>query len=119
MIRKYLVTIKRNKVDFTSIELLMNMYNWVRSKGFYFFPEMGIEMDSLNRLHLHACMSADKVPYFKRYQYKGWIIHFQEINDTIEDLENVIRYIKKHSNKLYQSQMEIMSYAHYYNMFTN
>ncbi len=111
---KYLVTLKRNAVEFTSIVELENMYKRLFRRKTTLIQ--GIELDSIHRLHLHSLIDSKKVPYYKNYMVKGWHVYMEHIAE--ESVGVVIRYITKHSNKHYQEHMEISSYASYNYMFT-
>lgn len=109
----YLVTIKRNAIEFTSKrDLIIKMKLMFRRVTITHYC---VELDSLRRLHLHAIVQFNKKPYYKRYMDVGWHIYFCEIDKETEDV--VIRYISKHQNDNYQNEMEILSYAQYHYMF--
>ncbi len=109
----YLVTIKKNVLDFTSLCEIKEMYKRL-FKGDLTITQ-GVELDSLQRLHLHSLVHYKRVPYYKTYMAKGWHIFFERISEGTEDV--AARYIHKHSNPIYQEQMEITSYANYNYMF--
>ncbi len=106
---KYLVTLKRNCINFTSKLELNTMYNSLFRRVLTLCK--CTELDSLQRLHTHSVIEVKKVPYFKRYMRHGWRVHFKRIRDS--EGEHVIHYVNKNSNPEYQNEMEIISFAHY------
>ncbi len=112
---KYLITLKRNAIGFTSIEDLKKQYKLLF--GRFTTQYACIELDSLRRLHVHAIISVKRTPYFKRFLVNGWHVYFNKIEKESES--TVIRYVKKHQNKYYQMEMEILSYAHYHYLFVD
>ncbi len=113
--KKYFVTMKRNAIGYTSIKDLEIQFNKLFNQ--YPIQCQGIELDSLQRLHLHAIIHFKKTPYFKHYTIHGWHVYFIELAEEAE--EHVVRYINKHSDPMYQTQMEFKSYSHYNNLFTD
>lgn len=113
----WLVTIKRNAMEFTSIKdigrVLFNLKENMTNVGAEWSDNVGYELDSRSRLHLHTYISASRRIYFPRYALKGWSIHFKEVNkDAIPD---VISYILKGvQHPAYLEQLELESY--YYNL---
>ncbi len=110
---KYLVTLKRNHIDFTSKQELNNMYNCLFKRVLTLCK--CTELDSRQRLHTHSMIEVKKVPYFKRYMRHGWRVHFKKINKGEELIVN--NYINKNNYPEYQNEMQIISYAHYNYMF--
>ncbi len=113
----YLVTIKRNKIDFTSAKSIYHTYNGIVKKGGSWSSNKMLELDSRHRLHMHTVVMFNRVPYFKRFQKKGWTIHFKRIdNDTID---HIWKYIYKNNKNEYDVvESEIRSYYHYNCGFT-
>ncbi len=107
----YFVTLKCNKIGYTSIEQLYNKLRETMNKtnNMEWSDHVVYELDSLKRLHLHTYVSCTKKPYFKKLQIKGWTVHFSQCGET--DVPKVIRYMCKHKqNKDSLFQMEIESY---------
>jgi len=70
---------------------------------------ISIELDSLQRLHLHAIMYTQREPYYKSVQEKGWTIHFQR-GDAIL----IWNYINKYDQSTpAKDERENLSYYHY------
>ncbi len=109
----YLVTIKRNAIDFTSIWELKMMLKLIFRR--VTIQCSCIELDSIRRLHLHALIDFKRTPYYKKYMRKGWHIYLNRVD--MESIDTVIRYINKNNNKNYINEKEILSYSNYYNMF--
>jgi len=109
----YLITIKRNAIDFTSINELKKQHNRLFRR--FSTLHMCVELDSLKRLHLHSITEFKRTPYFKRYMVSGWYIYLNKIDQL--SMYNTIVYIYKNSNEYYQREMELTSYANYTNMF--
>jgi len=110
----YMITLKRNAIDYTSIDDLKHKYRILFAK----VPTQCycIELDSRKRLHLHSLVKFKKTPYYKKYQTEGWTVYFSKVSITI--LQSVVEYINKNKRVDYQHGMEIISYSHYQNMFT-
>lgn len=112
----YLVTIKRNAMDFTSMDDLKQMYHSVKDSMKNVSAEwssfVGYELDSRRRLHLHTYISTKRKLYFPKYGRAGWTIHFKEVpEDAVAD---VIRYISKcNQNKYYLENLEVVSQLYY------
>ncbi len=109
----FFVTIKNNSFVFTSIADLESMY---LSK----FSEVStlsfaIELDSVNRLHIHAIIQLDKTPKFTNFRHKGWSIHMCPLE--LSDLKRTDKYIHKNQKDNYIHEMEWISRADYNYMF--
>ncbi len=109
----YLITLKRNAVEFTAKRTLEDKYKDLFSDNSLC---SSCELDSRYRLHLHGLVIFVGTPYYKRYQRAGWHVHFKYVL-TEDDLPHVINYIYKNNNKSYQNEMEIISYSKYNYMF--
>lgn len=114
----YLVTIKRNALGYTKMDYLnqqyyrlVKMYNRMEWSS-----EIGYELDSLNRLHLHTIVHTDRQPT-GRYGRTGWHIHFQPFNR--EDYERVCDYIHKDRKKYFEDPMQVESANIIYNTDIN
>lgn len=101
----FLVTIKRNAVEFTPRKWLSAQLQRVvtKTKGEWGF--IAFELDGLSRLHLHTVVKLDNRPYLKGLSRKGWHIHFAEFPK--EDIVRVLSYLHKvNQNPYYLDQLE-------------
>lgn len=108
----YLVTMKRMNMGFTSREEILTKYKAVVRKGGEWSDTKCIELDSLNRLHLHTIVCFVKKPYFQKYQGNKWHINFTIIDE--DSYDNVIRYCLKNSKNVNdEEQAEWISYYNF------
>lgn len=111
----YLVTIKRNAIEFTYIEWLKDQLNSLKKsiKGADWSDNIAIELDSLNRLHLHTVVVSPKQLYYNKYRRKGWHIHFAPFLKS--DIDIVYKYLNKSTNEYDgdKLQKEVASYIHH------
>ncbi len=109
----YLITIKRNAMEFTSIQDIRDMSK--KLFKYQIIPCYCMELDTRQRLHQHSLVQYETTLYYKKYQVNGWTVHFRKL--TMTTLDHVVNYINKNNNKIYQHCMEWISYAHYNYMF--
>lgn len=111
----YLVTIKRNVLGYTKMDYInQQYYRLKRLSSFEWSDQIGYELDSLNRLHLHTICSG--VPK-GRYGRTGWHIHFQPFEE--KDYERVCDYIHKDRKKFYEDPLQIETANQIYNTDIN
>lgn len=109
----YILTIKNNTHEYTSIASLMSAYSLLYDS----LPRTAeasdlrsIELDSLNRLHLHNIITFQKTPYLKRIiqsvkkVYKTFQVHFQEI--PLKDYSRAFNYVRKEPRSKYYLEQE-------------
>lgn len=103
----YILTIKNNTkpCDKYGID---KIYNNISQKS-NFNSNFTYENDSHMKLHAHAIVGFNKVPYFKKYQTKGYHVHFKEFPE--EDINKVRRYLLKEEDGLLSNY-----YYHNYSM---
>ena len=110
----YLVTIKRNALEFTRKCWLDAQYtNLVkRIRGeVEWSDQVSYELDSLNRLHLHTIVTSKSPIFYKKYVRKGWHIHFQPFER--KDMSRVYEYIMKHNQDKHRiEQLEDESFIY-------
>ncbi len=111
----YLITIKNNAMKFTSLLELEKVYRAliesITSASVQWSANVGYELDSRSRLHLHTYISTSRQLYFPKYQKHGWTIHFKLIPKNA--IPDIIRYIIKgcqHPAYLQQLETESMIY---------
>lgn len=111
--RLYIVTIRRNVVEFLSLSELNAMFEEVKDKlrryGTEWSSFIGYELDKRNVLHLHTYCSCISAPWYP--PTKGWNVQLKEFPH--EDSPKVIRYITKEGcNKVAIQQRELDSYIY-------
>lgn len=117
MVKHYLVTVKNNSNVFTSVEELRealyfaNLNNTPIKSDF-----VGIELDQLNRLHIHTLLTTQnnisckgQAKKWKELFHGGWHINYTAV--TQKTLPTVIGYItKEHCSHI---DLEQISYEHF------
>lgn len=119
MVFYYLVTIKNNSHQYTSLWDLTDALVHVRRlhKTSDWSCVVKYELDSLNRLHLHTVMQCTKRPYFKRIidslkrKFPTYSVDFREF--PLEDGNKVYRYITKEPRSRFELEQD--SLIHFMN----
>lgn len=111
---RYLVTIKCNKVSYTSrdqIDLVFDLVKRRLPKGY----ELGMsayELDSLKRWHFHIIVNMEREPFYKLFQVRGWSIHFQPF-DRCDEFK-VRSYLDKiPQGCVYLDQLDVESFYYH------
>lgn len=91
----FMVTIKRNAVDYTSAHEIISKYNEVvkKTKRADWCADAWLETDRMKRIHLHTWVKTHKKPNYREFTSAGWTIHFDQFSS--DDLINVMTYCGK------------------------
>ena len=106
----YMVTIKRNAVEFTKIAWLDMQLSRLRKliPNAEWSDNVSYELDSLHRLHIHTIVTSIRDIKYKQFMRKGWHIHFSPFKR--QDYGNILNYINKHNQNKYRvEQLEVES----------
>lgn len=130
MVKKYLLTIKNNRKQFTAYEDLMTEYLRVKEitlKGTEaeWHSYLAIELDSLCRLHMHALIQTPNniscKMRTKSFNHDGWHLNLKPVLKGTEN--QVFNYIEKEHTD--PSHLEQESYEYWiqrrlerYNLFS-
>lgn len=110
----YICTIKRNALEHTKrLWLDVQLQRVIKAlDNVEWSDDVALELDSKDRLHLHAWCRSKYSIYYKRLQRKGWHLHFRQF--PIEDLQHVKNYFNKtNQNKYELEQREVESYIYH------
>lgn len=115
--KNYLLTIKNNSNKFTALDDLYSVKSYVSHLGsneIFFTPIEAVELDSLNRLHMHCIVYSMKSLYYTKYKVRGYSVHFKPFPD--KDTGNVVGYLQKTGDK-YPRITEFISKSNFQNCF--
>ncbi len=109
----YFITLKKNKVEYTSIAEIEQMYKCLF--GHLLTLSFAIELDSLYRLHSHSITRFKNVPWYERFQTNGWRVHLCPIK--LHNIDRTDRYIHKNQSSCYVNEMEWTSRSYHEYLF--
>lgn len=131
MVKSYLLTLKNNACKFVNHITLMDELhhnldnNILNAKSATWHPHIGIELDSLCRLHAHAIITTPNniscKMTSKEYNHDSFHVNLKPIYTA--DLPKVVNYITKEKRE--PEELEQISYEHFiqrrlkrYNLFS-
>lgn len=91
----YMLTIKRNAVDYTSAHDIIDKYREVVSKvrNAEWAFDAYLELDRMKRIHLHTWFKANRKPNYRTLQSSNWTVHLDPFD--MDDFMNVMSYCAK------------------------